>query len=70
MTGRGVVAERPALEDRDAATAQLAAFLGACRDRRPAPVGIGVGLSLLDVAEAVRRRIELVAHRPAGLRAA
>lgn len=72
VPGHGLVVECPPVAGPDARTAHLASFLTACRDRRPADVGIGVALGLLDVAGTVRRRVDLMAHRPAGhpLRAA
>lgn len=65
LPGRGVVVEHLDVTGPDARTAHLASFLRSCRDRRPADVGVGVALGLLDVAEAVRKRVALVAHRPA-----
>ncbi len=65
LPGRGVVTERLPAGGPDAHTAQLAAFLRSCRDRRPAEIGLGVALSLLDVMEGIRRRIDLVSNRPA-----
>ena len=64
LPGRGVVVERPPVKATCARTAQAAAFVRSCRDRRPASVGIGVGLALLEAAELVRKRVAPVAHRP------
>lgn len=65
LPGRGVVVERLTATGPDARVAHLAGFLRACRDRRPPDVGLGVALGLLDVAETIRKRVDLVAHRPA-----
>ncbi|HEY6761025.1 MAG TPA: Gfo/Idh/MocA family oxidoreductase [Baekduia sp.] len=59
------IAQRIALPAEDAAVAQAAAFLRYV-DRRTAPeVGIGQAIACQEASEAILKRIELIAHRPA-----
>jgi predicted dehydrogenase len=59
------VVQRIALPYEDPAIVQAAAFLK-CAERRTAPeVGIGQAIACQEAAEAILKRIELIAHRPA-----
>ncbi|WP_205696139.1 Gfo/Idh/MocA family oxidoreductase [Conexibacter sp. SYSU D00693] len=64
LPGRGVVVERIGPVPGTAHERQLEGVLRACATRRPPEVGVGVAMALMEAAEAIHRRVELLAHRP------